>query len=121
MQGRSSADSEVVEHVSSIIDDRAVDPHAAEAVLARLELRQRAGLIGSGVAIAAAVVAFPLTGPALAIACVLGSMIGLVVAGLARSDRASLLQRLVGQRSAYAIPAESPAPLAQPCNPENRQ
>src|SRR4051812_25481409 len=88
----------------SIIDDRAVDPHAAQAALDRLSQRYRDGLTWGGTAALVAILfalagRFDLAGPALT-----GAIAGLVVALLARSDRQALIVRLVGQRSAYAIP-----------------
>jgi hypothetical protein len=88
----------------SIIDDRAVDPHAAQGALDRLSRRYRDGLTWGGTAALVAILfalagRFDLAGPALT-----GGIAGLAVALLARSDRQALIVRLVGQRSAYAIP-----------------
>jgi hypothetical protein len=88
----------------SIIDDRAVDPHAARGALDRLADRYRDGLTWGGTAALFAILLglagrLDLAAPALA-----GAVAGLVVALLARSDRQALIVRLVGQRSAYAIP-----------------
>ena len=94
-----------MERVTSIIDERAVDPHAAEAALARFDLRAREGLIGAFCAFVA--------GGALAISgnfmlilpCAAGAVAGILVSLSARGDRTALLVRLVGQRSAHSIPA----------------
>ena len=88
----------------SIIDDRAVDPHAAKGALERLAKRHRdAATWGAAAAFGAVLLGlvgrFDLALPAAA-----GALAGLAVAMLARSDRHALIVRLVGQRSAYAIP-----------------
>jgi hypothetical protein len=93
-----------MQQVSSIIDERAVDPHAAQAALDRLAGRRREGLVGAlCVAIAGAVLA--VAGQlAIALPAAAGAVVGLLVALSAHGDRRQLVVRLVGQRSAYSIP-----------------
>src|SRR4051794_38967146 len=88
----------------SIIDDRAVDPHAAQGALDRLGQRGRDALSWGGAAALGAVVLALLGRYDLTIPAAAGAIAGVVVAMLARSDRQALIVRLVGQRSAYAIP-----------------
>jgi hypothetical protein len=95
----------------SILDDHAVDPHAARVVLDRLRLRSHEGLIGSLCAVLAAVVAGILGHFALAVPLAIGAIAGVFVAMAARSDRRALVVHLVGQRSAYAIPEVAEAAL----------
>ena len=90
--------------VISIIDERAVDPHLAQATLDRLSARAREGLIGAGCALAAGAVFGVLGQFAIAIPAALGALAGLIVWLHARSDRGALVVRLVSQRSCYDIP-----------------
>ncbi len=85
-------------------EEYAIDPLVAKAVLTRLEGRVRESLAGGGVAAAAALALAMLDG-ALAIACGLGGVVGLMIAACARADRVALLHRLARQRSAYEIDA----------------
>jgi hypothetical protein len=87
----------------SIIDERAVDPHAAQAALDRLARRIREALVAGACALAAAVVFLVLGDLAIALPAVAGALAAVVVAGLARGDRQALIVRLISQRSAYAI------------------
>jgi hypothetical protein len=89
---------------ASVVDDYAVDPHAAAAVLARLAQRTRDAAVGAIMALVVGLalvlmgyqeIALPACGAALA---------GFFVAAIARGERGALVARLVGQRSAYQIP-----------------
>jgi hypothetical protein len=88
----------------SIIDDRAVDPYAAKGALDRLADRYHDALTWGGTAALAAILLGLAGHLDLAVPAACGTIAGLVVALLARSDRQALIIRLVGQRSAYAIP-----------------
>jgi hypothetical protein len=88
----------------SIIDDRAVDPHAAQAALDRLQRRIRDSLRCAVAALVAAATLLVLGQRTLVLPLAIGALAGAIVAALTRSDRQALLVRLVGQRSAYAIP-----------------
>lgn len=93
-----------MQDVASIIDERAVDPHLARATLDRLSGRAREGLIGAGCALLAGAF-LAITGQlGIAIPAGLGALAGVLVWLHARNDRGALVERLVSQRSCYAIP-----------------
>jgi hypothetical protein len=98
-----------MQHTHSIIDERAVDPHAAESALARLAMRTREAMLGACSAALLAVALAALQHFALAAALGAGALAGGFVALAARNDRELLIARLVGQRSAYSIPAVAQA------------
>ena len=89
----------------SILDEVAVDPHAAEAALSRLSGRVREGLALAGCAVLGGLAAAVLGHLTLVVPALAGALAGIYVAVTARTDRSALVARLVGQRSAYAIPA----------------
>jgi hypothetical protein len=89
----------------SILDDVAVDPHAAEAALTRLSGRLREGLALAGCAVLGGLAATLLGHTTLLLPALAGAIAGIYVALTARGDRRALVARLVSQRSAYAIPA----------------
>jgi hypothetical protein len=90
--------------VSSITDEQSVDPRAAESTLDRLSQRTRDGAICAACAAAAAVVLVPAGHTQVAFPVLAGAVAGALIALFAYSDRQALLARLLGQRSAYAIP-----------------
>ncbi len=95
--------------ILSVVDDLAVDPHAAASVLHRLSRRANEGfLLGVGCIFSALV--FWLIGNDQVVLPALGGALGGGFVGLsARGQRGALLVRLVGQRSAYSIPAVAKA------------
>jgi hypothetical protein len=98
------ADSSVVNDVISIIDERAVDPHAARATLDRYSSRAREGLVGALCALIAGVLLTAVGKFGIAIPAGLGAGAGVLVWLHARSDRKALVLRLVSQRGCYDIP-----------------
>ena len=93
----------------SIVDDAAVDPHAAESVLHRLARRSREGFTISGTCVSLGVAFFLLSYQQILLPSVAGSIVGAFIGFAARGQRNALLLRLVGQKSAYAIPAVAKA------------
>jgi hypothetical protein len=100
----------------SIIDERAVDPHAARAALDRLAQRMRDALLGAAAAFGVGLALLVAGQRTLLLPLGAGALAGVVVGLLARGDRDALILRLVGQRSAYAIPevARAAGRLATP-------
>lgn len=95
--------------IPSIVDDFAVDPHAAASVLHRLTRRANEGfLLGVG-CIGASLIAWALGDVQIILPALGGSVAGAFVGLSARGQRGALLVRLVGQRSAYSIPAVAAA------------
>jgi enoyl-CoA hydratase/carnithine racemase len=105
----------------SILDDVAVDPHAAEAALVRLSERVREGLAVAGCALLGGLAATLLGHLALLLPALAGAVAGIYVALTARGDRTALVARLVGQRSAYAIPAVADAARHLSCVERRRR
>jgi hypothetical protein len=89
---------------ASVVDDYAVDPHAAAAVLARLTQRVRDAVVGAAMALVVGLVLVILGYSQIALPAGAAALAGLFVAVLARGERGALVARLVGQRSAYQIP-----------------
>lgn len=85
------------------VHEHAVDPYLARAALDRLAVRAREALVWSGIAAAAGLTLVIAGQPRYGFPPLLGAVVGLLVALLARSDRQALVVRLVRQRSAYAI------------------
>ena len=86
------------------MDDHAVDPHAAAAVLARLTQRVRDAAVGAAMALVVGLALVLLGYQEIALPAGAAALAGLFVALLARGERGALVARLVGQRSAYQIP-----------------
>jgi hypothetical protein len=93
-----------MERVSSITDEQSVDPRAAESTLDRLAQRTRDGAVCAACAAAAALVLVPAGDTRVGFPVLAGAVAGALIALFAYSDRQALLARLLGQRSAYAIP-----------------
>ena len=89
---------------ASVVDDYAVDPHAAAAVLARLTQRVRDAAVGAAMALVVGLALVILGYQEIALPAGAAALAGLFVALLARGERGALVARLVGQRSAYQIP-----------------
>jgi hypothetical protein len=105
----------VAEHLASVVDDHAVDPHAAAAVLARLTQRARDAALGAGLAV---VLGFGLALVGymeIALPAGAAALTGLFVAAVARGERGALVARLIGQRSAYQIPEVARAAERMAC------
>jgi hypothetical protein len=83
--------------------EHAVDPFTARAALERLGERVREALVWSATAALLGVVLAVAVEPRYGFPPLLGAVVGLLVAGVARADRQALVARLVRQRSAYAI------------------
>jgi hypothetical protein len=100
-----SADaSAVADPFPSVVDDHAVDPHAAAAVLARLAQRARDAAVAAVVALVLGLGLTLLGHAEIALPAGAAGLTGFFVAAVARGERGALVARLVGQRSAYAIP-----------------
>lgn len=105
----------MAEHLASVVDDHAVDPHAAAAVLARLTQRARDAALGAGLAV---VLGFGLALVGymeIALPAGAAALTGLFVAAVARGERGALVARLIGQRSAYQIPEVARAAERMAC------
>jgi len=89
---------------ASVVDDYAVDPHAAAAVLARLTQRVRDAAVGAAMALVVGLALVILGYQEIALPAGAAALAGLFVSLLARGERGALVARLVGQRSAYQIP-----------------
>ena len=89
---------------ASVVDDYAVDPHAAAAVLARLAQRTRDAAVGAIMALVVGLGLVLLGYQEIALPACAAALAGFFVALLARGERGALVARLVGQRSAYQIP-----------------
>ena len=99
----------VTNPILSVIDDFAVDPHAAASVLHRLSRRANEGFL-LGIGCVASALVFWLIGNEQVVLPAIGGSLGGAFVGLsARGQRGALLVRLVGQRSAYSIPAVAKA------------
>jgi hypothetical protein len=96
--------SAVAAPLASVVDDYAVDPHAAAAVLARLTQRVRDAATGAAMALVVGLALVILGYQEIALPAGAAALAGLFVALLARGERGALVARLVGQRSAYQIP-----------------
>lgn len=94
----------MAEPFASIVDDHAVDPHAAAAVLARLAQRARDAAVGAMLALVLGLGLVLLGNQEIAIPACAAALTGFFVAAVARGERGALLARLIGQRSAYQIP-----------------
>jgi hypothetical protein len=105
----------VAEHLASVVDDHAVDPHAAAAVLARLAQRTRDAALAAGLAVVIGVALVLLGYTEIALPAGAGALTGLFVAAVARGERGALVARLIGQRSAYQIPEVARAAQRMAC------
>jgi hypothetical protein len=94
----------VAEPLASVVDDQAVDPHAAAAVLARLAQRTRDAAVGAVLALVLGLGLVLLGYQEIALPACAAALTGFFVAAVARGERGALVARLVGQRSAYQIP-----------------
>jgi hypothetical protein len=94
----------VSEPFPSIVDEYAVDPHAAAAVLARLAQRARDAALGAVLALVLGLGLVLLGNEEIALPACAAGLTGFFLAAVARGERGALIARLVGQRSAYAIP-----------------
>jgi len=91
----------VADHLASVVDDHAVDPHAAAAVLARLAQRTRDAALGSVLALVIGLGLVLAGYTEIALPAGAAALTGLFVAAVARGERGALVARLIGQRSAY--------------------
>jgi hypothetical protein len=105
----------VAEHLASVVDDHAVDPHAAAAVLARLTQRTRDAALGAGLAVVIGLGLVLLGYMQIALPAGAAAVTGLFVAAVARGERGALVARLIGQRSAYQIPEVARAAERMAC------
>ena len=94
----------MAEPIASVVDDHAVDPHAAAAVLARLAQRTRDAAVGAILALVVGLGLALLGYEEIALPACAAALTGFFVAAVARGERGALVARLVGQRSAYQIP-----------------
>jgi hypothetical protein len=94
----------VAEPFASVVDDQAVDPHAAAAVLARLAQRTRDAGVGAVLALVVGSGLVLLGYQQIALPACAAALTGFFVAAVARGERGALVARLIGQRSAYQIP-----------------
>jgi hypothetical protein len=101
--------------LASIVDDYAVDPHAAAAVLARLAQRTRDAALGAVLALVLGLGLALLGYQEIALPACAAALTGFFVAVVARGERGALLARLVGQRSAYQIPEVARAAERMAC------
>ena len=94
----------MAEPLASVVDDHAVDPHAAAAALARLAQRTRDAAVGAAAGARARRRSCSLGYQQIALPACAAALTGFFVAAVARGERGALVARLVGQRSAYHIP-----------------
>jgi hypothetical protein len=94
----------VAEPLASVVDEHAVDPHAAAAVLARLAQRTRDAAVGAILALVVGLGLVLLGYTQIALPACAAALTGFFVAAVARGERGALVARLIGQRSAYQIP-----------------
>ncbi len=87
----------------SVVEEQAIDPFLAGLALEQLRGRVQEAWAGALAALLAAAALMALGRPGMAGAVACGSLAGVVLAVLARGDRVALVERLVRQRSAYAI------------------
>jgi hypothetical protein len=102
-------------HLASVVDDHAVDPHAAAAVLARLTQRSRDAAMAAALALVIGLGLVLLGYDQIALPAGAGALTGLFVAAVARGERGALVARLIGQRSAYQIPEVARAAARMAC------
>ena len=105
----------MAEHLASVVDDHAVDPHAAAAVLARLGQRARDAALGALLALIVGLGLVLLGYTEIALPAGAAALTGLFVAAVARGERGALVARLIGQRSAYQIPEVARAAERMAC------
>jgi hypothetical protein len=105
----------VADSLASVVDDHAVDPHAAAAALARLAQRTRDAALGSALALVIGVGLVLLGYTEIALPAGAGALTGLFMAAVARGERGALVARLIGQRSAYQIPEVARAAERMAC------
>ena len=94
----------VTDTIASVVDEHAVDPHAAAAALARHAQRTRDAGLGALLALVLGGCLALVGYQQIALPACAAALTGLFVAALARGERGALVARLVGQRSAYQIP-----------------
>ena len=105
----------MADHLASVVDDHAVDPHAAAAVLARLAQRTRDAALGSALALVIGLGLVLAGYTEIALPACAAALTGLFVAVVARGERGALVARLIGQRSAYQIPEVARAAERMAC------
>jgi hypothetical protein len=105
----------VADPLASVVDDHAVDPHAAAAALARLAQRTRDAALGAALALVVGFGLVLLGYTEIALPAGAGALTGLFVAAVARGERGALVARLIGQRSAYQIPEVARAAERMAC------
>jgi hypothetical protein len=94
----------VTDTLASVVDEYAVDPHAAAAALARHAQRTRDAAVGALLALVLGGCLALVGYQQIAVPACAAALTGFFVAALARGERGALVARLVGQRSAYQIP-----------------
>ena len=94
----------MAEPLASVVDDHAVDPHAAAAALARLAQRTRDAAVAAMMSLVVGLALVLLGYQEIALPACAAGLTGFFVAAVARGERGALVARLVGQRSAYQIP-----------------
>jgi hypothetical protein len=94
----------VADTFPSVVDEYAVDPHAAAAALAGHAQRTRDAAIGALLALVLGGCLALVGYQQIALPACAAALAGLFVAAVARGERGALVARLVGQRSAYQIP-----------------
>jgi hypothetical protein len=94
----------VTDTIASVVDEHAVDPHAAAAALARHAQRTRDAGVGALLALVLGGCLALVGYQQIALPACAAALTGLFVAAVARGERGALVARLVGQRSAYQIP-----------------
>ena len=99
----------------SIVDEYAVDPHTAAAVLARHAQRTRDAAVGAVLALVLGLGLVLLGYEQIALPACAAALTGFFVAAVARGERGALVARLVGQRSAYQIPEVARAAQRMAC------
>jgi hypothetical protein len=105
----------VANRVASVVDDHAVDPHAAAVALAQLTQRVRDAATGAVLALVIGLGLVVLGHTEIALPAGAGALAGLFVAAMARGERGALVARLIGQRSAYQIPEVARAAQRMAC------
>jgi hypothetical protein len=100
----------VADSLASVVDDHAVDPHAAAAAIARLTQRARDAALGAGLALLIGAGLVTLGHAEIALPAGAGALAGLFLAAVAR-----------GQRSAYQIPEVARAAERMACMGRRRE
>jgi hypothetical protein len=111
----------VADSLASVVDDHAVDPHAAAAAIARLTQRARDAALGAGLALLIGTGLVALGHAEIALPAGAGALTALFLAAVARGERGALVARLIGQRSAYQIPEVARAAERMACMGRRRE